>query len=270
MNQRIYNLSKWARVGDGKGMPFPAAKRRNVVLEINTADPVSLYVFQSREDLGSNPEKRNDDEAGRPSRTALPDMVDVDPLLGGLWEDRNKHNVPKDLVATFLCYCRPGRDTIDFAVDGPFWLVPDGGEIYVYSQDSQQHEVHIDAPEVFTRIANRKARNPQLELMMWAQRQNMEVRFAALAADAERRIVAAEEGAKARYAPPRQSRSPLAGRYGQSVGAEGEGEPEVPAGNDVRKERSDRAESEDRSRVSGKPDVPSGTKDPRGKAKSPA
>lgn len=270
MNQRIYNLSKWARVGDGKGMPFPAAKRRNVVLEINTADPVSLYVFQNREDLASNPEKRNDYEAGRPSRISLPDMVDVDPLLAGVWDERKKDNELKDLVATFLCYCSPGRDTIDFAVDGPFWLVPDGGEIYVYSQDSQQHEVHIDAPEVFTRIANRKARNPQLELMMWAQRQNMEVRFAALAADAERRIIAAEEGAKAKYAPPRQSRSPFAGRYVQPVGTEGEGEPEVSAGTHVREERPDREEGETRSRVPGKSDVPSGTKDARGKVKSPS
>lgn len=266
MNQRIYNLSKWARVPEGTAMPFPSPrKRRNVVLEVNCPQPVSLYILQHREDVADNPEKRRDFDAGRPSRTSLPGVEPEQLPDDIMWKDRDG-----SLVASFLCACGAGRDTIDFAVDGPFSIIADGGEVHVYSQDSQQVELHVPAPEIFTRIANRRARNPQFELMMWQQRQNMEQRFADLVAESERRIIAAQEGAKARYAPPRQLKSAIAGRYGEEPDTEGQGLSSSAYRDDVRARREDTAESAGRGGMAEDEDVSSPAPKPRGKAKSPA
>lgn len=268
MNQRIYNLSKWCRVPEGTAMPFPSGrKQRNVVIEVNCPELVNFWVLQKVEDVRDNPELKLDAEAGRASRTRLPGVGDENERL--MMSDDVPWAGNEDIPETrgkFLCSCRAGRDTIDFAVDGPFWLVPDGGEAYVYSQDSLQHEVRILAPEVFTRIANRRTRNPEMEMMMWAQRQNLEARFAALAADTERRIKAASEGAKHKYAPERNIRPPLGRRLPDGATTR-EGLPESSARPDVRAEGQDRSESEDRRGVASEERVSSPPEKSRGKAK---
>lgn len=259
MAQRIFNLSKWCWIGEGMAMPFPNTRRRNVTLEVNTPTGCSFYVIQRKEDLMTNPEKVNDYEAGRPSRTVLPD-----PVLG-FQSSRQEEDLPDNSI--FLCYVARGRDTIEFGVDGAFELFAVDGDAYVFSQDSQYHAVHIEDPLVFTRIANRRQRNPQMEMMMWQQRQNMDRRFATLAADAERRIVAAEQGARERYVRERDIRAPE-GRRLPGGAAEGEGSPEAGGGEDVRAAGSDSREGAPGSRMAGEKGVSSPAAQSRTKVKS--
>jgi len=74
-----------------------------------------------------------------------------------------------------------GHQLLEFAAAGTVDLVPStDGDVWYFTTDGG-----IDATESieasFTTIASRKARNPQLELMMWKQEQNMRRREAALA-----------------------------------------------------------------------------------------
>lgn len=231
-------------------MPFPNPRRqRNVVLEVNCPEPIDLYILQDKNDVANNPEVLRDLDASRVGRRFLPGD---DP---GIW---------KDDEGLFLCHCRGGRDTIDFAVDGPFSLVVVGGPVFIYSQDSQQIEMHVLEPEVFTRIANRRQRNPQFEMMMYQQRMNMERRFQELADETERRIVAAQAGAKHKYAQERIK-----------LGLDGRPLPDLHEGrkaslkdgarSTVRDEGSDRGESEDSERLADEPDVSAPAKQPRRK-----
>lgn len=266
MNQRIFNLSKWCRVMEGQAMPFPSPRRqRNVVLEVNCWEPVSLFILQKREDVRLNPERRIDDLAQRPGRRFLPELATND--LADMVA--SEVDAAADEEFTFLCHCRGGRDTIDFNVDGPFRLVPVDGSVHVYSQDSQQIEMHVLEPEVFTRIANRRQRNPEYEMMMYLERQNIERRFADLAADAERRIVAAEQGAKHRYAKERirlsRDGKPLPDLYAARKRASESG-----TEREVRDAGEDRREGVESEGVAEERDVSPPTKQSRSKAKSPA
>lgn len=261
MSQRIFNLSKWCYLPEGSTMPFPNRRRRNVVLEVNSEGTASLYVVQEKEAVDGNPEKLNDEEAGRPRRTILPKAA--------MWGDEETPRASAGHVATFLCSVGRGRDTIDFAVDGAFDLLAVGGDVHIYSQDSLQHEVHVLDPLVFTRIANRRQRNPQLEMMMWQQRQNMERRLNALAEDAERRIVAAEKGARERYAKERDVRAADSRRVSGGTSTRQVVSPGG-SGDDVRTERPDHRQGESGSGVAGQEGVSPASGQSRGKVKSPA
>lgn len=165
MNQRVFNLAKWRFMRDGSAMTFSNTKRRTVILDVNAPDEVRFYVVQDPEAVRNNPERLSDQEAGRESS-------------GDDADDK------QDL--TFVGLVK-GRDRLEFAVDGAFDLVVEGGGAYVYSADGQDIATRIVAPLIFTRIANRRARNPHLELIQYQMRLNMERMQDQLAEELERR-----------------------------------------------------------------------------------
>lgn len=85
----------------------------------------------------------------------------------------------------FLALVR-GRDTVEFVTDGPFSLSVSGNDCMVYTQDGDE-TVHtaLDSPS-FTRIVERRARNPEFEAMQWAMMENINRRLDKQKEDLER------------------------------------------------------------------------------------
>lgn len=93
-----------------------------------------------------------------------------------------------------------GLDRIEFTVPGDFVLFADKDCMF-HTVDGDR-VVNVDiAPVIFTRIATRKARNPNLEMMEWKMRQNLERRMQAMEADALQRI----RDTVNQYAPARKT-----------------------------------------------------------------
>lgn len=83
-----------------------------------------------------------------------------------------------------------GRDVIEFSVDTKFDLIVMGGECAVYTADGQEWAVKSVDNQTFTRIVERRQRNPELELMMLQATRNMEKRAALQMEEMERRLKA--------------------------------------------------------------------------------
>lgn len=92
--------------------------------------------------------------------------------------------------ARFLALVK-GRDVIEFSVDGAFGLTCEGSSVHVFTADGDDISSTILEPRIFTRIAERRRRDPALEQMMYLMNQNMERRLAAQSAELERRYAAA-------------------------------------------------------------------------------
>lgn len=77
-----------------------------------------------------------------------------------------------------------GRDVIEFSANGAFSLLADdpaGGEdveTWIFTADGADVSIVLEAPESFTRIVERRRRNPELEHVMALTMANMERRFA--------------------------------------------------------------------------------------------
>lgn len=194
--QRIYNLAKWGFLREGEAIAFLNPRRRVVVLEVNAPGPVCLYVMQDPEDKRANPELVTDREAGR--------------TKGDL--ERSP-----EAEAQFLAFVPGGRETLEFGVDGAFELISEGGSCYVYTADSQDVATRVVAPLIYTRIANRRQRNPHLEMIEYQMRLSQERFRAQLEMEVERRISAVERGLE-RHAPQRDIRAP-AERVGRAESA---------------------------------------------------
>lgn len=82
-----------------------------------------------------------------------------------------------------------GRDTIEFSIEGPFEVVAIGGELAFYTADGADWSVEPVDDQTFTRIVERKMRNPELELMMALANRNMEKRLEAAQRETERRLL---------------------------------------------------------------------------------
>lgn len=108
-----------------------------------------------------------------------------------------------------------GYDVVQFQVDGPWTLQADGGICYFWTPELED----FGAPEIpeavsFTKIMNRRERNPELELLMKKVGDNMERRIAQVERDVnlrlsqERRIHEKElERERARLASEREAES---------------------------------------------------------------
>lgn len=214
MAQRIHNLSKWRVVEEGQSMSFVGKKQRTVVLDVNCPDPVQFYVIQEREQVEENPERVNDMEAGRNDGILVgsdDDALNPDTFFGGEAERLRK-------VVWFLGRA-VGLDKFEFAVDGPFELVPVGGPAYVFTVDGQDISTKIVAPVIFTRIANRRARNPHLEMIEYQAKLNLQRMQAQMEAEIDRRMKDVEK----RYAPQRVTVTPpeRVGKAAAGKGADG-------------------------------------------------
>lgn len=81
-----------------------------------------------------------------------------------------------------------GRDVIEFIADGEISITTGGDDVFVYTAELEPTFTVIEDAEVFTQIATRAARNPDMEHMMYLQQQNVERRMAQLQAEMEARL----------------------------------------------------------------------------------
>lgn len=87
----------------------------------------------------------------------------------------------------FLCVAGPGLETVEFSAFGKIAVMAEDASDSVHYQtaeDEPTFAVVVD-PVIFTKIANRRHRNPELEEMMFRMNQNMERRLAQQAGEIE-------------------------------------------------------------------------------------
>lgn len=215
MNQRVHNLTKWRFLPEGRSLHYAGDKPRTVIIDVNCPGEVCFYVRQDRDAVLNDEEIVRDEAAGR----ARPDNVGLD---------------PSDDELVFIGLVK-GRDRLEFAVSGAFDLLVEGGSAYVYSAEGQDIATRVVAPVIFTRIANRRQRNPHLEMMEYQMRLNVQRMRAELEEETERRVGALERKVES-YAPERDIRAPpeRVGRPpGWDAGAEREPEDATAPNSDV-------------------------------------
>lgn len=100
--------------------------------------------------------------------------------LGLLLEDKSER---------FLAVVE-GRDTVVFTIEGPCEVWPSSdGEVWWYTVEMEAAAIVSNA-ETYTKIAERRARNPDLELVARRMQQNADRRMAALMAEMDKRFAA--------------------------------------------------------------------------------
>lgn len=108
--------------------------------------------------------------------------------------------VDRDGVESFLCSLPAGQETIEFSAAGTFSVYAEAGSgaVHYISADLEPTFSEVVDPVIFTKIANRRHRNPELEEMMFRMNQNLERRLAQQAdefeAALERRRLEEENG----------------------------------------------------------------------------
>lgn len=70
-----------------------------------------------------------------------------------------------------------GRDTIEFGSTGAFTLSVEGPDVMIYTADGADISSVVVAPVVFTKIIERRRRNPELEHIAAVMARNMERRL---------------------------------------------------------------------------------------------
>ena len=88
-----------------------------------------------------------------------------------------------------LAVVGPGVETVEFASVGTveFFCVPrlEGAQVWFQTADDEPTFSRVVDPRVFTRIANRRHRNPEMEAMMQRMQVNIDRRLAMQAAEFE-------------------------------------------------------------------------------------
>lgn len=95
----------------------------------------------------------------------------------------------------FLTVLRAGHNSLEFVEDGRFVLIPENtvqGELWAYTSEFEPAHAVVDDPVVFTKIAHRRSRNPELEQMMFLMQQNIDRRLAAADAEHSRQLALME------------------------------------------------------------------------------
>lgn len=203
IHQRVFNLSKWRLIEEGEAVTFGNVRARTVILEVNAPARMQLFVCQDVATIANEEERQRDAAAGRP--------IAALPVGSG-----------DDGLTQFLALVE-GRQRIEFAVAGRFELLAVGGPCYFYTADGMELATRIVAPVIYTRLANRRQRNPHLEMMEYQMRLNQERFAAAVAAEANRRIEALERKLES-YAPQRDIRTPPS-LVGRPVSGQNDAEP---------------------------------------------
>lgn len=143
---RLYNVNDWVEMNEGQKMAFPGENRK-VVLQVNSPEPVLLYLIQEVNGDGTIPPKKE----------------------------------PRFLAR--VC----GRDTLEFYVPGTFSLSSDGLVQLTGTELGEPVYAVDDDPDVYTRIVERRQRNHEQERMMWMAQQNFERVLRTALDDQERR-----------------------------------------------------------------------------------
>ena len=71
-----------------------------------------------------------------------------------------------------------GRDVIEFAAYGEFAVQVQGGDCWFYTIDGEDVSFSIPDAVTLTKLVERRARNPELELMQHMMNRNLEARMA--------------------------------------------------------------------------------------------
>lgn len=150
--QRIHNILDWIELKEGEGLPFPGGKRR-VTIQVNSPGKTALYIVPT--------ERRGVDGL----------VIENDEVVG---------------LPIFLALVE-GRDEIELFAEGGFNLTHDGtGVVYVLGSEHGEKAFVINPePIIFTRIAERRTRNPEMEAMQHLMMQNMQKMVAQQASELE-------------------------------------------------------------------------------------
>lgn len=212
--QRMFNLREWTEIADGGSLSFHSARPRIVRFEVNTPDEVLMHI-------------------------CYPDGIYVTHPPENIGEAGSTEEVLEPGTVQFLAKVT-GRETIETFVEGAFDLVVQGGTLYVFTADGTEVHATVTDPIIFTKIAERKARNPELERIerrmylnqerrMQQQADDMERRYGRLLTAAEERVRHAEQRATAKPAAPTADTAPEKGKGDQAEQASGK---DVGAGRD--------------------------------------
>lgn len=102
---------------------------------------------------------------------------------------------------TFLANVH-GRDVIEFASYGAFDITCTGSDCWMYTIDGEDLSFSIPDAVKLTKIFERRARNPELELMQHMMNRNIEMRMEAQRVELEQLWNRREEAARAAAALP--------------------------------------------------------------------
>lgn len=204
---RVFNTRKWSELNEKQSLSYKSKRARLIKFEINAPTRVELYL--------SYPDGAYVDRLDSPGQ--------LDEIIP-----------PKK--SFFLCTVQ-GRETVETFVDGRVDLYAANGKCYVYTADGDDVSSVVVDPVIYTRIAERKARNPEIEAIERRMFLNTERRIASQMDDMERRygaiLSAAEERAahaeiRAKEAAKRAKSAPAPA--GDSEGAQSSETPAKPAG----------------------------------------
>nr|WP_316650681.1 hypothetical protein [uncultured Gellertiella sp.] len=100
----------------------------------------------------------------------------------------------RDGEISFLCFAPAGLETIEFYIDGAFSLLFDDerGEVQYNCAEFEPSHFEIDDPVIFTKIAERRDRNPAMEEMLYRAQVNVERRLAQQADEYQMALAAME------------------------------------------------------------------------------
>jgi len=119
----------------------------------------------------------------------------------------------------FLCTVT-GRDRVEFSIGGDIGIsTPDDG-VFISTPELDETHFEYEGEEIYTRIAQRAARNYDLELLMAKQAENFERRMYQMAGDIERRAIERYEVERVLSSPSPAQTAPV-----QSEPPEDEGAP---------------------------------------------
>lgn len=106
-------------------------------------------------------------------------------------------------VSTFLALVH-GKDVVEFAIEGEFAITTEGGPVWMHTVEGEDFSFSIPDAETFTKLIERRARNPEVEMMKYAMEANMKAMLDAQRADLERLLDrrAAAAAAVAAKSPP--------------------------------------------------------------------
>lgn len=99
----------------------------------------------------------------------------------------------------YLTTLPEGHSSLEFVDDGDLMLTAEDtkqGELWAYTSEMEPAHIAVPDPVIFTKIAHRRTRNPELEQMMFLMNQNIERRLIAADAEHARQLEALERKMK--------------------------------------------------------------------------
>jgi len=93
-----------------------------------------------------------------------------------------------------------GLDRVEFVKAGNVCITTPDEDVFVFTSEVEETHLHFDHQDVYTRIAERAARNTDLEIILARQAENFERRFNQMAVDFENRL-AYQAAGQAHYEP---------------------------------------------------------------------